>query len=162
MRSMLRTATLAAVAALVAFHGWLFAGQMVAGRLADPWLVFRWIAAAALLAALVNVRRGGESIWGRKGIAVWVLAALLHGPAVAATSSEGFDSFALPEAVAASVLQLVAATAIGAGLWLLAALLARRRQARPLIALPLAFAAAGILVDGFSPAYASRPPPQIG
>jgi hypothetical protein len=56
----------------------------------------------------------------------------------------------------------VAATAIGAGLWLLAALLARRRQARPLIALPLAFAAAGILVDGFSPAYASRPPPQIG
>ncbi len=160
-RSTLRGTSAVVGAALVGFHGWLFAGQIADGRLADPWLIFRWIAAAVLVAALVNVRRGGESTWGRKGIAIWVLAALLHGPAVAASSSDAFDSLALPEAVATSVLQLVASTALGTGLWLLTAVFARRdRRARSFVELHLAFAAAGILADGFSPAYASRPPPQ--
>lgn len=160
-RSALRTASIVAGAVLVAFHGWLFAGQIADGRLSDPWLVFRWMAAAGLIAALVSVRRGGESVWGRKGIVIWVLAALLHGPAVAANSSEAFNALALPKAVATSVLQVIAATVLGPGLWLLASLLARRRQPTLVCDLPLAFAAAGILANGFSPPYSSRPPPQI-
>jgi hypothetical protein len=37
-------------AVLVALHGWLFAGQIADGRLADRWLLFRWIAAVGLIA----------------------------------------------------------------------------------------------------------------
>ena len=80
---LIRTTVALAGAALALFHGWLFAAQAAAGRLDDPWLIFRWAAAVALVGALIAVRRGGDSIWGRKGVAIWVMAALLHGPAVA-------------------------------------------------------------------------------
>jgi hypothetical protein len=160
-RSALRASSVAAGAVLVAFHGWLFAGQIADGRLADPWLLFRWIAAAGLIGALAAVRARGGSIWDRQGIAIWVLAAVLHGPAVVANSRHAFDSLALPETAVTSVLQLVVSASAGLGLWLLAAMFAgRRRQVRHAFDLPLAFAAPGILADGFSPAYASRPPPQ--
>ena len=161
-RSTLRAVSIAAGALLVAFHGWLFAGQIADGSLADPWLIFRWIAAAGLVAALAAVRVRGGSVWGRHGVAIWVLAAMLHGPAVAANPGNALDSIALPETAVTSILQLVMSVAAGLGLWLLAAMLAdrRRRQSRPLFALALAFAAAGILADGFSPPYSSRPPPQ--
>jgi len=159
-RSALRAASLVSGVVLVAFHGWLFAGQIADGSLADRWLLFRWIAAAGLIAALAAVRVRGGSIWGRQGIAIWVLAAVLHGPAVAANSSDAFDSLALPETAITSVLQLVASAAAGLALLLLAARFAgRRRQVSHAFDLPLAFAAPGILADGFSPAYASRPPP---
>lgn len=159
-RSGLRIATVAAGAALVAFHGWLLAAQIADGRIADPWLVVRWFAAVALVAALVSVRRGGASIWSRQGIAIWVLAALLHGPAVASRGDTPLDMLSLPEAVATSVLQLVATAALAAGLWLLAGLLARRaRQLRRLHDLHLAFSAGGILAAGFSPPFSARPPP---
>src|SRR6188508_2835865 len=102
---MIRASLALAGAALIGFHGWLFAGQIAAGRFEDPWVVFRWIAAAGLVAALVAVRRDGVSILGRKSIAIWVLAALLHGPAIASDLQTDFNSFALPETVAASVLQ---------------------------------------------------------
>jgi len=159
-RSALRAASVVAGAVLVAFHGWLFAGQIADGSLADPWLLFRWIAAAGLIAALAAVRVRGGSIWGRQGIAIWVLAAVLHGPAVVANFNDAFDSLALPETAITSVLQLVvSATALG--LLLQAAMFAgRRRQVSHAFDLPLAFSAPGILADGFSPPYSSRPPPQ--
>ena len=153
-------ATLAiAGAALIAFHGWLFAGQIAAGRFEDPWLVLRWIAAAGLVAALVALRRSGESILGRKNIAIWVLAALLHGPAIA-SDPQGFNSFALPEAVAVTVVQLVSSTAFGVGLWLLAGLLVARRRA-----IQFCYATVPVFVDAGGRAailrrrFAPRPPP---
>lgn len=159
-RSALRAASIAAGAVLVAFHGWLFAGQIADGSLTDPWLVFRWIAAAGLVAALAAVRARGGSIWDRQGIAIWVLAAVLHGPAVVANGRDAFDSLALPEAAVTFVLQLVGSATVGLGLWLLAAIFAgRRRRVSHAFDLPLAFAAPGILADGFSPPYSSRPPP---
>lgn len=161
LRSGLRIATVAVVTALVAFHGWLLAAQITDGRIADPWLVVRWFAAVALVAALVAVRRGGASIWGRQGITIWVLAAVLHGPAVASHAGNAFDSLALPEVVVTSVLQVVASAVLAAGLWLLAGLLAHRsRLLRRIGDFHLAFSAAGILADGFSPPFSARPPPQ--
>jgi hypothetical protein len=157
-RSALRVASVVAGAVLVAFHGWLFAGQIADGRLADPWLVFRWIAAAGLIAALATVRVRGGSIWGKQGVAIWLLAAVLHGPAVVANSSNALDALALPETAVTSVLQLIVT---GLGLALLTAMMAgRRRQASHAFDLPLAFSAPGILADGFSPPYSSRPPPK--
>ena len=162
IRSVARTTAVVAGAMLVAFHGWLFAAQVAAGRLEDPWLVFRWMVAAGLVVALATLRRGGASVWSRPSIAVWVLAALLHGPAVATDFSDSFDSLALPETVATSVLQqLASVSALAITLWLLAGLLARRgRHARLYIGLVAASSLPGIFGQGFSPQYFSRPPPQ--
>lgn len=155
---MIRAALAAAGVALAGFHGWLFAAQVAAGRLEDPWLIFRWVAAAALIAALAAVRRGGDSLWGRKGVAIWVLAALLHGPAIAGELT--VDTLALPETVATSVLQLVSSAALAIGLWLLAGLVAARRLS---VALRHAFvpahSAARRLAAGITPQFSPRPPP---
>ncbi len=158
---MARTTTVLAGAVLVAFHGWLFASQLATGALADPWLVFRWMIAAGLVAALVAICRGGGSVWSRPGITVWVLAALLHGPAVAADLG-AVNTMALPETVATSVLQqLVSVSALAITLWMLAGLLARRDRHVRLYAGPIAARSlAGIFGDGFSPPYSSRPPPR--
>ena len=157
---MIRAALAVAGAVLVGFHGWLFAGQVAAGRFEDPWVMFRWIAAAGLVAALVAVRRGGEPVWGRQSIAIWVLAALLHGPAIASDLQADFNSFALPETVATTVLQVLSCAVLGAGLWLLAGLLRTRRRAAR-----IRYATAPILVSagGSAPIllrhFAPRPPP---
>lgn len=146
---------------LACFHGWLLALQISGGELADPWVIFRWLAAAFLVAALVAVRRNGDSIWGRKGIAIWVLAGLLHGPA-AATGAD-FTSLALPENVATVVLQFVSSSALAIGLWILAGLLAPRRAVtQGLRSFAPAFAAAGCLDAALSPHFAPRPPPLRG
>ena len=161
-RSLARTTTAVAGVLLVAFHGWLFAAQVAAGRLEDPWLVLRWTLAAGLMAALVAIRRRGASMWSRQGIAVWVLAALVHGPAVATDFSDSINSLALPQAVATSVLQqLVSVSALAITLWMLAALLARRdRHARIYAGVLAASSLAGMFAAGFSPRYSSRPPPR--
>lgn len=161
-RSLARTTAVVAGAMLVAFHGWLFAAQVAEGRLDDPWLVVRWVVAAGLVAALAAIRRGGASIWSRQGIAVWVLAALLHGPAVATDFSDSINSLALPETVATSILQsLLPVSVLAITLWMLAGLLARRdRHARLYAGLLAASSLAGIFGDGFSPQYSSRPPPR--
>lgn len=157
------TRNLAGVAGalLVAFHGWLLASQFADGRLVDPWVVFRWILAAGLVASLVAIRRQGSSIFGRKSVSIWVLAALLHGPAIAADFGGAIDSPALPEVVATIALQVVKSAALALGLWILAGLFARRDRKPLLSSEPvLAFAAAGILSDRFSPPFSPRPPPR--
>ena len=161
-RSMARTTTVVAGAVLVAFHGWLFATQVAAGRLDDPWLIFRWMVAVGLITALVAIRRSGASIWSRQGIGIWVLAALLHGPAVATDFSDSVNNLAVPASVVTSVLQLVSVTALAVTLWMLAGLLARRdRHARLYAGLVAAPSLAGIFGEGFSPQYSSRPPPRL-
>jgi hypothetical protein len=157
---MIRATLALAGAALIGFHGWLFAAQAAAGRLEDPWVVVRWIAAAGVLAGLIAVRRRGGSLWGRKSVAIWMLAALLHGPASASQLEIDFNSFALPETVATTVLQLVSSAALGAGLWLLAALLTRRAHTPRLRFTPApAFAIAGSPGTRRSQRFSPRPPP---
>jgi hypothetical protein len=145
-------------ATLAVFHGWLFLSQAAAGRLEDPWVIFRWMAAAALIAALVVVRRRVGSIWGRKSVAIWLLAALLHGPAIA--DNENFPSFALPETAATSIFQLAASAGFAIGLWILATLLAARRAAsRALYALVPVVTVADRFAAGHALRFSPRPPP---
>jgi hypothetical protein len=119
---MIRRTTTIAGGLLVLFHAWLLASQLWEGQLVEPDLALRWMIAAGLVAALAGLRRSGASMfWGRKAVAIWLLAALLHGPTVAAERT-GVESPALPEVVTA-ILQIAAASAIAAlGLMLLAAL----------------------------------------
>jgi hypothetical protein len=116
-----RVLTLAA-ALLAAFHVWLFAGQLWAGELLDLALVSRWAIAAGLAGALVHLRRRGVSlVRGRQPVAVWLLAALLHGPALARDLDVVAPS--MPE-VAATVTQTVAGLSV-AGVLLLVLLALR-------------------------------------
>lgn len=161
LRAIARTTAVVSGATLVAFHGCLFAAQAAQGRLEDPWLVFRWMVAAGLVLALAGIRRADGSIWNRKGLAVWVLAALLHGPAVAADFGNASNALALPETVATSILEsLVSVSALAFTLWMLAGLLdLRDRHARLYVSVATAGSLSGIYGDGFSPQYSSRPPP---
>jgi hypothetical protein len=143
--------------ALAAFHGWVFAAQAAEGRLEDPWLILRWVASVSLILALATLKRSGESIWGRKGIAIWVLAALLHGPAVAGNND--IASIALPENVVTSVLQLVSSAGLGLGLWMLARLMRSRARTVSFDSVVQPFVAAAHLAARTTPQFSPRPPP---
>ena len=65
------------------FHVWLFSGQALEGELADSGRLLRWLAAFGIVGGLILLRRRGQPLRGRKAVAIWLLAALLHGPAVA-------------------------------------------------------------------------------
>ena len=111
--SVIRRTLSIAVAALVAFHVWVLGDQLRVGALSDPALAARWIIAGGLVwAAITFHRRGLSLIWSRQAVAVWSLAALLHGPAILQRSTAA-DPL-LPE-VAATVAQ-IAVVAAGVGL----------------------------------------------
>lgn len=148
-------------AALLLFHGWLFASQMASGRLSEPGLALRWLIAVALAAGLVGLYRSGESLWSRKGTAIWVLAAVLHGPAIAASSVDPSVALALPEAVATVVVQIVATSgSLALGLWILGWLLAAANR-RAAVRLAPAASPVRPLTDPNRRPFSPRPPPRI-
>jgi hypothetical protein len=109
---MLRRLALAASAALVLFHLWLFAGQVWAGELNEPARLTRWFVAAGIAAALVGLRRGGLSlVRGRRAVAIWLLVGLLHAPAVA-HRVDGAEGLLLQQVVA-TLVQIGFASAAG-------------------------------------------------
>jgi hypothetical protein len=157
---LIRRVLLAAGALLALFHVWLFAGQAWEGQLADPAVLFRWLFAGALVAALVALRRQGASIFrGRKAVAIWVLAALLHGPA-AARSIDGLGEPALPEFVSTLAQILVASGATLGLAWALG----RARMRRFVAGVPARRISVIRLHRGVSSGYPlvqllPRPPP---
>lgn len=96
---MFRRSVLGLGALLGGFHLWLLGNQAWSGQLSEPDLILRWAAALALAGGLVALRRRGESLVGRKAVVIWLLAALLHGPALG-NDLDGFATPSLPEAVA--------------------------------------------------------------
>jgi hypothetical protein len=144
---------------LVLFHIWLFASQAWAGELADLALVGRWAVTAALVWLFVGLRRQGAPIfWGRKAIALWALAALLHGPAVL-QRLDAPGSPTAPDAVAILVQVTVGATLL-AGALLTGLTVARRRRVTT-VALPIRsdHAFLGSQGPGAYLLIAPRPPP---
>jgi len=144
---------------LVLFHVWLLGRQIWEGQLADPGLLLRWMIAAGLVAALVHLaRRGQPLLWGRHATAVWLLAAVLHGPAIAG-EVDSHTLAGLPEAVTALVEIAAASSVLGLGL----ALLLRRVQRWPRPTLSLAVAPRSVRLDRtpwLSLLAIPRPPPQ--
>jgi hypothetical protein len=150
--------TVAAIGALLLlFHGWLFVGQIWNGEM-DVRLVAEWSAAAALLWALYSLRRRGHSMFrGRRAVAIWVLAALLHGPAIA--DRAGTPAVPVPDVVAALVQITVGAT-LTVGLLLFLALASRPRSTPgPRGGRVLARLGAGAFAADARFRYAPRPPP---
>ena len=87
---------LAAGAALVLLHAWIFWDQLASGRLLEGASALRWTSAVTLCAVLDTLRRRGVSLWwGRQAFCVWLLVALLHAwsasPATAGTDMASRD-----------------------------------------------------------------------
>jgi hypothetical protein len=156
---MLRRVLAAAAILLAAFHVWLFADQLWTGELGDLALVSRWLIAGGLTAALFNLHRRGLSlVRGRHAVAVWLLAALLHGPALA--RSADVDTPSMPEVVA-TLAQTMTVVGVATLLLLLVSFRGARAKApvwRRLAAYdaPVSFAS---LVPSL-PQFAPRPPPH--
>jgi hypothetical protein len=156
---MLRRTVRALGALLVLFHAWLFVGQTWEGQLADPGTLVRWLVAGGLIAGLAGLRRSGAPLFlGRKAVALWLLAALLHGPATRSLTGST-NTPAQPEA-AAIVLEIVTSAALGLALFLLAGVFRRARRDRVLGTSPTCQDGSTRPVSsGFALAFAARPPP---
>jgi hypothetical protein len=149
-----------AAALLAAFHAWLFAGQLWAGELLDLALVSRWVIAAGLIGTLFQLRRRGMSlVRGRQPVAVWLLAALLHGPALARDLDVVAPS--MPEVVATITQAVTLVSVAGSLLLLLLALRRGRSGVVPLRALSTLHASpfAGALPPYRFLRFSPRPPP---
>ena len=124
---MVRKVLAATAALLVGFHAWVFVTQLGDGRLADPAVLGRWALAGGLVAALWYLRRQNASVvWGRKAISVWLLAALLHAPALTDRLAT-IDNLAASD-VASAILQVSSAAGFLALVVLAARALARAKQ----------------------------------
>jgi hypothetical protein len=144
---------------LVTFHVWLFGSQLWAGDLADLALVARWLIALGLVGALSTFpRRGLSMVRGRHAVALWVLAALLHGPALARDLD--VTSPAMPEVVATAAQTLGSLAALGVVL-LIGLAGFRRRPSLPLRRFALATRPVGPCEQAriASLLFAPRPPP---
>lgn len=109
---MVRRFLVGVVAAVAAFHVWIFGGQIVAGELASPGRIARWALAGLVAGAFWSLRRRGDSLTrGRKAVALWTLAALLHGPVLA----ERFESVSAFDSAPVVVFEVVPAL-VGAAL----------------------------------------------
>ena len=155
---MLRRSALAAGALLAAFHVWLLAAQVWSGHAAQPEVLLRWLVAGALVAGLVSIgRRGQPVVFGRQAAAVWLLAALLHGPALA-NDLDGFATPSMPET--AVVLVQSASTLAALGLVLLALWIRQTRPGTPRVVALAAFRLTSpALVAASGLGFLPRPPP---
>lgn len=155
---MIRRSARALGVLLGGFHLWLLGSQAWTGQLAEPDLVLRWGAALALVGGLIALQRRGESLFGRKAVAIWVLAALLHGPALA-NDLAGVSTPSLPEAVATLAQVVASVSTLALTLLVLFALrpwLGARRAAG-LTFVPAFFA---LMLDGGGLGFLPRPPPR--
>ena len=153
--------TLTLISALVAlFHIWLLASQVWQGELVDLALVARWVFAGGLIAALGSLRcRGASMFRGRQAVAIWLLAALLHGPAVARDFTVATP--ALPEVTTTLVQTVTSLTALGVVVLLTLVDIRRRASLSMRRLSPVDVPAfAGVLPPGSFLLQAPRPPPH--
>lgn len=155
---MVRKVLTASGALLAGFHVWVFSTQLWDGSLADAGLLLRWGVAAALAASLWYLRRQNVSlIWGRKAVAIWLLAAVLHGPSIGDRLT-ALDTMATAEAGAA-LMQVAAGTGL-LTLLVLAFFTSRRDRGVPWPCLPGVPTATSLIVYSVSSTpFAPRPPP---
>jgi hypothetical protein len=158
---MFRRLVAAAGGLLVLFHLWLFGSQLLDGRLTELGPILRWLMALGLVAALVALRRSGASmVKGRPAVAIWVLAALLHGPAIA-SDTKRYEAPALAEIVTTLAQIASASVAVGLGLALLAGWVRRLTAPRLVVARAVGRRRTRPFHPGRSLRVASRPPPQF-
>lgn len=156
---MLRRSVVALGALLGGFHLWLLGNQAWSGQLSDPGVVLRWLIALALGVGLVAITRRGGSLFGRQAVAMWALAAVLHGPALG-NDVDGFATPALPEVVATVAQAAAAIAAVGLALLALFALTLSSAHPGAGLAPTAAPVPAGALSALRTSGVLPRPPPR--
>jgi hypothetical protein len=138
---------------LAGFHAWLLAQQAWAGQLQYATSL-RWVLAFGVVGGLVALRREGASLRGRRATALWVLAAVLHAPAL----SDGSLPAQLAET--SDVAIQMAGAVLGVAMAFSLARLAHARHSEPPLS-PLAAALPAIAIRRVSVGHAflPRPPP---
>lgn len=112
MEGVLRAVAALSGVLLAAFHLWLLGHQAWTGQL-EYAESLRWLTAVGLVGGLVVLyRQGASPLFDQKATVVWVLAALLHGPALANEAS--LTNRVLGEAPEAAV--LLVGVIVGLGL----------------------------------------------
>jgi hypothetical protein len=160
IRRTLGFAGMAAAAGLAVFHAGLLWTQAAAGRLREPGLALRWIAAALVLGAIFHHRRAGATLLrGRRGLVLCVVVALLHGNAMTPAEMDPGAAAGVTEALLAlPAASVPLALSLGLALLLLAAM--RRLVKAPALAFAsvpqVSFAR---LAAASSPCLSPRPPP---
>ncbi len=147
---------------LVGFHVALLSSHILNGRVLDPGVALRWLAAALITAGFLTLRRKGASlVWGRYGVILWLLVAMLHVQA-AAQAPARLDAAQLPEAAAAlaGLAAGTAGTVLGA---CLLSLLVRGGLRRPRLRRSRATSPSFIsrLASGHLLQVTCRPPPAL-
>lgn len=161
-KTMFRKGLTGAGATLVLFHVWVLSDQMWKGQVAESGRLLRWAVAFALFGALVALKRRGASLFrGRKPVAIWLLAVLLHGPSVAdRVDATGVP--ALPQ-IAGTLAQIALASLALAALGLLIGFRTSRKRPAP------SFRTSGVVIRGGAIGILSpdaflritpRPPPR--
>jgi hypothetical protein len=125
----LRYGTGAVLGGLVLFHVWLAGRRLADPTGLDPHVLFRWLAGFGVVGALLWLRRLGLPLLrGKKALALWTVALLLHGNSGTARLAAEAEATTAPEAlvlVLPGVLSLVTASAL---------LLVAALRPRPLLA----------------------------
>jgi hypothetical protein len=115
-RKALRHLAGAFVAALVLFHGWLVVRRLSDPASVPPGVLLRWLGAFAVVAGLLWLRRRGMPLLhGRKALAIWTVALLLHGNGGTSPLDREADAGSVPETlvlVLPGALSLATASAI--------------------------------------------------
>ena len=141
---------------LAGFHVWLLGQQMWTGRL-ETAASLRWLVAFGLVAGLLELHRSGTSLRSRRAIALWVLAGVLHGPALGAQQPRAAQLLAETSSVAIQI----AGAALGVALALTLGRVARAwrsaidTSAAAFRLVPVSGLGAAAFLQGFRP----RPPP---
>lgn len=156
---MFRRSVLGVGALVGGFHLWLLGQQAWSGQLAEPDVIVRWLAALALAGGLLTLKRRGHSLFGRRAVAMWVLAALLHGPAFG-NDHDGFATPALPEVVVTVAQAAAAIAAVGLALLALFALTLWSAPVAAGLVLAASPLHAGPAAALRTPGRLPRPPPR--
>lgn len=141
---------------LAGFHVWLLGQQVWDGRL-ETAASLRWLLAFGLVASLVELHRRGAALWGRRAMALWVLAAVLHGPSL---GDQRRPSAQLLAETSSAAMQ-IASAALGVALALTLGRVARDWRsvidvsAAAFRLVPASGLSAAAFIEGFRP----RPPP---
>jgi hypothetical protein len=124
IRRTLAFAGVGAVAGLVVFHAGLFWAQFAAGRLREPQVALRWLAAALVLGLSLHHRRAGATLLrSRRGLVLCVVVALLHGNAATPAEVDAGAAAGVTEALLAlPATSVPLALSLGLALALLAAM----------------------------------------
>lgn len=141
---------------LAAFHVWLLGKQAWTGQL-EYEASLRWLLAFGLVGGLFLLHKRGVSLRGRRATALWLLAAILHGPALSDAVRPGAP---LP-AEASDVAFQITGAALGLALAIAFTRIGRSRGVsidfRALVPRPRQLAGTPqlVVISGFLP----RPPP---